>query len=398
MRSLQDRLVETSGRPRGFDYLRLALALGVIAWHGFPVTYSGDNGPATIEALWAGPWRPAAYFIVPGFFALSGFLVAGSLERNPIPQFLTLRAMRIFPALTVETLISALILGPLLTTVPLHEYFSSKQFFSYFLNIIGLIHYELPGVFDGLPAGNTVNKQLWTVPYEFDCYFAITVLALLGFARKPIWLLVATFIAMLLLLARHRYGLHGAIPLERGSRPPGSMLLLSFLYGASFFLMRRRVPFSRLLFLLSGISYTMFVTSVQTEFLFLAVPPLVYIIVFLGLLDPPRTPFVVGADYSYGIYLYGFPLLQTVSYLLPSHRTWLFNVTLSTALALACAFLSWTFVETKILDQKSRIISFVSTVTAGISQKIKEFFRPLPKWALVPIRLPTTPRWPTNEP
>src|SRR5215469_12102212 len=51
------------------------------------------------------------------------------------------------PALTVEVFLSAIILGPLLTTVSHGNYFTSGEFYSYFLNIVGEIHYSLPGVF-----------------------------------------------------------------------------------------------------------------------------------------------------------------------------------------------------------------------------------------------------------
>jgi peptidoglycan/LPS O-acetylase OafA/YrhL len=389
--SLQDQLKATAGHPRGFDYLRLALAVGVIAWHGVPVT-----GGHT-DLFEAGPWRPAIYFLVPSFFALSGFLVAGSLERNAIPQFLTLRAIRIFPALTVETFISALILGPLLTTVPWHEYFTSRQFFDYFLNIIGIIHFELPGVFNGLPGGNTVNGQLWTVPYELDCYFIITLLALLGVARRSAWLLGVSCIAMLLLVARHRYGLFGAVPIPRGMRPPGNMVILAFLFGASFYGLRRHIPFSRLLFFVSAISYIILVNSVHTEMIFLSVPSLVYMTVFLGLTNPPRTALIVGADYSYGMYLYGFPLQQFVAYVLPSNRIWLVNVVLGTALAFGCAYLSWTFVEMRVMNKKAKIISFVVSISDVVLGTATEFFKAWPRLAYFPPQIIVAARELWNE-
>ena len=44
--------------------------------------------------------RPFIHMILPMFFALSGFLVAGSLERSrTLVQFFGLRALRIVPAL-----------------------------------------------------------------------------------------------------------------------------------------------------------------------------------------------------------------------------------------------------------------------------------------------------------
>jgi peptidoglycan/LPS O-acetylase OafA/YrhL len=73
-------LDRADGRPAGFDYLRLALASGVIISHADWVT-RGDVGS---DAYWLSPAGSAARLILPCFFALSGFLVAGSFERSRI--------------------------------------------------------------------------------------------------------------------------------------------------------------------------------------------------------------------------------------------------------------------------------------------------------------------------
>src|ERR1700712_2196271 len=115
MGTLGIQLTKTGGRPAGFDYIRLGLSVAVILFHSFTVSY-GVSGEGV---LWNWPLGPLSFSIVPAFFALSGFLVAGSLQRNDLASFLTLRAIRIFPALFVEVVLSALILGPLFTTLPL---------------------------------------------------------------------------------------------------------------------------------------------------------------------------------------------------------------------------------------------------------------------------------------
>jgi peptidoglycan/LPS O-acetylase OafA/YrhL len=143
--TLGDRFDMAGGRPSGFDYMRLCLAVSVVLVH-IPTINLGDLW--TREMVWHGPFRPILGLILPMFFALSGFLVAGSLERSKtVADFLTLRVMRIFPALVVEVFISALILGVITTTLSLNEYFSSTVFWKYFLNMVCYIHYELPGVF-----------------------------------------------------------------------------------------------------------------------------------------------------------------------------------------------------------------------------------------------------------
>ena len=174
--SILQRSISTHGRSTGFDYLRIVLALAVIVWHSFPLSYGPQAEVAKDTSVFA---ELLIGIILPMFFALSGFLVSGSLERNSsMVIFIGLRAIRILPALCVEVLLSALILGPALTTLTLHTYFVDKRFITYFLNIIGDIHYRLPRITIN-PTPDVVNGQLWTVPWELKCYVALTVLALL---------------------------------------------------------------------------------------------------------------------------------------------------------------------------------------------------------------------------
>jgi peptidoglycan/LPS O-acetylase OafA/YrhL len=77
-----------NGRPAGFDFLRIFLSVSVILWH-------------------SGPLKPVVWFVVPGFFALSGFLV-GSPDRNNLTSYYP--PSGIFPALLAEVIISALVI------------------------------------------------------------------------------------------------------------------------------------------------------------------------------------------------------------------------------------------------------------------------------------------------
>jgi peptidoglycan/LPS O-acetylase OafA/YrhL len=90
----------------------------------------------------------------------------------------------------------------------------------------------------------------------------------------------------------------------------------------------------------------------------LAILPIAYVTVFLGLCDPPRSFFVLGADYSYGMYLYGFPIQQTVSALLPHARIWYINLVLSVILSACFAAFSWHLIEKPILGRKKGAVTF----------------------------------------
>ena len=161
--NLAERLIATKGRPSGFDYLRLGLAISVVMWHTTATTYGLPVKPR--DDLWPqSPLHALFSATLPMFFALSGYLVAGSLERSKtILTFIGLRVIRIYPALAVEVALSAFLIGTAVTTLPLAAYFRDPLFWKYLLNVTGHIHYSLPGVFENNPWPEMVNVQLWGI-------------------------------------------------------------------------------------------------------------------------------------------------------------------------------------------------------------------------------------------
>lgn len=350
MASIADRLEQTKGRSSGFDYLRIGLSVSVIGWHTILTCY----GSETETPFLTGSLRPIVYFILPSFFALSGFLVAGSLFRNSIPAFLALRAIRIFPALCCEVVISALILGPLLTAFTLQEYFSDQKLWSYFLNVIGKIHYQLPGLFLTNPFPNNVNVQLWTIPYELECYIAITVLALLTVVRRPV--LYAVALAGLT-VALSAYGWKFGDAGMTNDGPSGRLCVLAFLAGVLVFVCKDRLPFNGIA---AGIAAGLvWLTLMHAGTEYLSAFPVAYLTIWLGLQDPKKFFVIAGADYSYGMYLYGFPMQQAVSQLLPGYRYWYVNLFLSLIASGIAAYLSWNLVEKRVMKQKTTVTKFV---------------------------------------
>jgi peptidoglycan/LPS O-acetylase OafA/YrhL len=145
MQTLGSALDEQKGYGQGFDFLRIFLATAIIAWHTASLT--GHLEMARASAFWF-----FEYALVPMFFVLSGFLVAGSGMRLSTKNFVLNRAARIVPALFADIVFAALLIGPLVTTLPANLYFTGPTFFTYFLNIAGWVHYSLPGVFAGNPS------------------------------------------------------------------------------------------------------------------------------------------------------------------------------------------------------------------------------------------------------
>nr|WP_233475623.1 acyltransferase [Bradyrhizobium brasilense] len=236
----------------GFDFLRIALAISVVAAHAPYVAGGSGDG----EQAWIA-WFPH-YAILVMFFALSGFLIAASGLRLSLREFLTNRGMRIIPALAVEIVLSALILGPIFTALPLSDYFTNFGTYKYFTNIIGLVNYVLPGVFSGNPAPE-VNSSLWTVPFEYGCYALMTVFILFGLLRKPplivLGALVLVGIGLALVLTGHGAqtsqlpaGVAGTLHDRIFSTAPflgrGAKLPVAFMLGIAIYLYRDRIPYN----------------------------------------------------------------------------------------------------------------------------------------------------------
>lgn len=342
--TIDGKLASAGGRPTGFDYLRLALAAAVIFVHGVDVT----QGQAAGNALMQSSWRAIILPIVPIFFALSGFLVAGSLYRcKSLVSFLGLRVLRLFPALACEVTLSAFILGPIFTTFALSDYFSSPVFFSYFFNLVGLIQYILPGVFTGNPWPQTVNAQLWTVPYELECYISISVLAVIGITRRRDWLL--GFVLLLQL------GFVVCLVLDIPQINFGRLSVLCFLVGIVFYCYSDRIALHAGLFAIAAAAVFGLMLFPGLEYL--AAIPAVYVTVYLGTLNPPKPRFIFGGDYSYGMYLYGFPLQQALALLVPG-LAWYENATAGMLLSLGFAYLSWWWIEKPALGLKPALLRF----------------------------------------
>ena len=343
--TFSERLASGQGRPTGFDYLRIVLALAIVCMHSAITSY---GLPADI-AIWNSPLRGLVRMVLPMFFALSGFLVAGSLLRtSSLVQFIGLRAIRIYPALTVEVVLSGLLLGPILTTAPLAHYFGSSEFALYLLNVTGHIHYLLPGVFHANPYPNTINAQLWTVPFELLCYLMLALLVLLG-VKKRSWIApAATVSIMVIYLAARLIKYHGALPHITGALS-GSALIVSFLAGVSLYLYKGKIPWSSALCAASGLCTIILLGWVPFGD-YVGAPVAAYFTVSLGLYNPAKLRILRGADYSYGIYLYGFVIQQTLMATCPWAREWWVNILLSVPLAAGIAALSWHWVEKPALE------------------------------------------------
>ena len=355
------KLDQTKGIGQGFDFLRIFLAVSVLASHSVLVTQGN------IHFFESAPYTLLYWSVLPLFFALSGFLITGSAMRLELKDFLLNRGMRIVPALAVDICMAALIIGPIFTTMPLKSYFTSYEFYAYFANITGIIHYILPGVFESNPFPATVNGSLWTVPFEIGCYVIMSLFIFSGVLnRKGVALAVSAAITaytaftyspqfhVLDLLGNRLHTLMDHFFAERGN-----FLYVYFVAGSMFYLFRYRVPYHPICF---AFCITIFAVADFGELAFLPellrqtilMPILVYILVYCGMLNLPKLPIYRRGDYSYGIYLYGYPFQQGLVSLFPGLTSPILHFAISLPIVTIVAMFSWHCIEKPILRLRKK--------------------------------------------
>ncbi|MHB2206743.1 acyltransferase family protein [Methylobacterium sp. CM6257] len=330
----------------GFTGLRLALALAVVVSHAFSVATgaAGDEPLARITGYTLGEHA------VNGFFAVSGFLVTMSCDRRGIRDYALARTLRILPGLVAATLLVSLVLGAAMTRLPLAEYFRDPALWSFIRGTLTTFksNAALPGVFDANPYRAPLGT-VWTLKYEVLCYLGILVAALCGLLRRR-WpaLLIVAGLALALSIAGGLRGPELPKGIETALRLP-----LIFAAGACLYLWRDRLRVSAAaLACLAFAAVALARTPAYPPLLFLAEA---YGVVWLALGPMARGIFDPAADLSYGIYLYGWPVQQSLHALWPDASG---PALLAPALALTLpvAALSWYGIERPALALKARAL------------------------------------------
>ena len=330
----------------GFTGLRLGLALAVVVSHAFSV----GTGAAGDEPLARLTGYTLGEHAVNGFFAVSGFLVTMSCDRRGIRDYALARTMRILPGFTVATLAVSLVLGAAMTGLPLAAYLRDPTLWSFIRGTLTTFksNAALPGVFEANPYRAPLGT-IWTLKYEVLCYLGVLVAGLCGLLRRRLpALLIVTALAAALAGAGALRGSELPKGLETALRLP-----LIFSAGACLYLWRDRLRVSgAALACLAFAAFILARTPAYAPLLFLAEA---YGIVWLALGPMAHGVFDPKADLSYGLYLYGWPMQQSLHALWPD-PSGLALLAPALVLTLPVAALSWYGVERPALALKARAL------------------------------------------
>lgn len=349
--NLTARLSDLTGnRDNNFNLMRLGAAAAVVLSHSFILSY---NEPNSIP-------RGIGYLAVNCFFIMSGFLVCGSmLNRRDVKEFYKARILRIYPALIFATIACVLVVGPLHTSLSLPDYFSNSGTYAFLLkNSVLLLNVEpyLPAVFGAHGPEFMVNAPIWTLVFEVYLYMFTGLLGLVTLKKpdqnsKLFTSLIITFSTIALVLYIYSITQRGFSSklLEHSAR-----FAALFGIGATFYVSRRLIQLSPLI-LVALIAVLVISVKFPTLHKVLLYPILAYVLFYIAYI--PRgflLSFNRLGDYSYGVYIFSYPIQQSISHWYVGVSTIeLFLSSLSVSLFLAV--LSWHFIENRALKFKSNM-------------------------------------------
>lgn len=330
-----------------FDFLRLAFAIFVLFTHCYALLGlgSGDwlstflNGQTTFS-----------YLGVRGFFIISGFLIFQSLLRSrSLANYYWKRILRLFPALIVMLLLTFALLS--FVYVGSGSYFEKTSPWTYVFNNLSLynLQFSIVGVFDNNPS-HFVNGSLWTIPYEFSFYL---MLSLIYFIRTRPSVITFTLVTIFLFFSTsYILTLDSELKFGKINFHGNTFNLGAYFFGGTIVALFKESLFrNRMLLFVIGITglCLSFYFSVFERLQFFVLP---FVVLPFGSLATKHIAELgtnIG-DLSYGIYIYSFPIQQSIIHFFNFDVLQLFI----TSLLVSClfAFGSWHLVEKKALKYK----------------------------------------------
>lgn len=340
-----------------FDLIRLVAAIMVVITHSYSLSGRGENDFVSQVTLGA---MQFSHLGVAVFFTISGYLITQSAQLSKSwKAYLWRRILRIFPGLVVVLLLSTFVLGPLLTNLPLKEYFTNVKTYAHLGSVsLYALSPKLPGVFSTNPR-YSVNGSLWTLCYEFSLYLITLAFLCVGICKKRNVLLGLWFLMLLLRIYvgenyyTYSYSTFWLLGLNITYFFEWSFYFLS---GVIVYLFKDKFQ-PNAYWVLSLLTLYIIGIILRNEMVlrvlnYLLVPSAVF---YLSFLKGKTNEAGKYGDFSYGFYIYAFPVQQSLIYFTHNSLSLETFFVLSVVVTFPFAFLSWHLVEKRFLAYKSLI-------------------------------------------
>lgn len=332
-----------SSNSNCYDFLRLLAASSVIFSHCFDLTLNTDP-----SSNWLHSYNANVLPGVLGFFIISGFLITESYQHRSDPfLFLKCRILRIFPTLIASVLFSAFVIGLITTSFPPLTYLTNSTVYTFIVRNTSLLYlqFKLPGVFHNNPYPNAVNGCLWTLPTEFGMYLIVFCLGIVNiFHRKRVGVL-CYFLIALLFIAIHLVSHNSHFDL------PPLACITGFIIGGIFYLLKDSI------WLNAKIAIPLLIISllVKIPVYFYTIAFAYWIFAFAYLIPRCGKALTKYGDFSYGLYIFGFPIQQYIISIYP-HISGKNVFFLAYPITLVIAIISWYLIEKPMLKLKNKKI------------------------------------------
>ncbi len=306
--------VTLNSRHNNFDALRFVFASLVVFSHSYPL---GEGSEDREPLLRLTQQISLGSLAVNGFFIISGFLIAASWDRRKsVSGFLQKRILRIYPGFIIANGIGVYLAAPFAQTDNTQHSRISAISFSW--DCLWLKGCDVQGLFQ-LNSIRFLNGSLWTIPYEFWCYIGVILLGVIPLLNRRVVVLFV-FIASLLIAymfpAFHLQSFGGGLPGRIFGAPYcWARFLPLYLAGVVAWRFREKyVMSSGLLF--SAIAALAMTVRVPHSWLVMFPICGTYILMWLAFNRHLRLHrFAKHGDYSYGMYLYAWPIQQFTVFL-----------------------------------------------------------------------------------
>ncbi|MGG6461376.1 acyltransferase family protein [Solilutibacter silvestris] len=330
----------TPANRDNFLPLRHLAAAMVIYGHAYALTRHAPGDADLVQRFMPGYY--AGSLAVFFFFAISGYLVTLSLLRQPsILRYARNRVVRIWPAYIACILFCALVLGPAWTTLSPSVYLHDKATWHFVLGnaVPKSFVWNLPGVFATNPYPNVVNGSLWSLAVEVRWYLWLGILAALTLVRRRA---AFTAIAAAWILWCAWQWWHG-VPDARDVRALGCI----FLGGGVCAVWRDRLKITHV-----GMAGLIVLAAIAHDSRWFGPIAAIAALHFClwAAYRLPALPWPRRIDWSYGLFLYGFPVEQSIAAWNPAIAP-LAMLPLALAGAAILAALSWHAIERPLLDR-----------------------------------------------
>ena len=292
------------------------------------------------------------------FFFTSGFLVTASLLiRKDIFAFAWARFLRIYPALLFAVIFSVFI-GAYFSVLPLEDFFKHglvKKFFIHNITLYDGITYFLPGQVFSDNVHHGVNGSLWTLPWELKMYMILLILGVFMYLKPKLFtkkVLMIIFILIIVVALSLLYGNRFYHFTTDVHIKPAFRFLPLFFMGSLFYILKDKLFLSTRLFLF--LVFLIILSNKNAQVYYVLHYLLIgYVILYLAYIPKGKIRYFNRlGDYSYGLYIYAYPVQQSVIALNPG-ISGLNAFYMSFLITLILAIVSWHLLERKMLTFKN---------------------------------------------